>query len=247
MKTQLRIAALALLVCSTIPAMATAFSTSKSGIKTVATVNWSQLGPAGTLVPNFSWAYATDGMGLSISFQGPSPSGKAISTKGISGVFPIPEGEERLQAVDDQANWFGNLPGEATALWTNSPGQGPLVLQFDHGIAGVGAQIQTDFFGSFTVQMDAYNDGTLLGSFQESGFSNDNGDDSAIFLGVTDDSADITMIAYSIVNCTNDCGDFAISDLTIGTPASTPEPGTLLLLGSGVLGLGKLLRRRLLG
>ncbi len=166
MKTQLRIATLALLACSTLPAMAATFTTSKSGIKSVAIVDWSQFGQPGTWIQNRSWAYASDGSTLNVIFEGPNPSGRAIATKGISGISPTPKGEERQQAIDDQDNWFGNLPGEETALWTNSPGQGPLLLQFDHGIAGVGAQIQTDFFGAFTVQMDAYSDDTLLGTFR---------------------------------------------------------------------------------
>jgi hypothetical protein len=38
---------------------------------------------------------------------------------------------------------------------------------------------------------------------------------------------------------------FGLDDISL--TSQTPEPGTLMLLGSGVLGLGGLLRRRLLG
>ena len=131
-------------------------------------------------------------------------------------------------------------------MWTNSPGQGPLVLQFKTPIAEVGAQIQSDFYGPFVAGIAAYDvNSNLLGFFTEAGFSNANGDGSAIFLGINDDVPEIGSIAYSIVSCTNDCNDFAISQVTTST--ATPEPGTLALLGSSVLGLSGFLRRRLRG
>ncbi len=236
------------LACCATSASAAGFNSSKSGIKSIATVNWSQFGAPGSLVPNPSLFVGSTGVTGLIGFQG-GGNGKAIGAKGISGISPIMNGLG--DGVTGQAisgdDWFGNFYGDETLLWTNSPGQGPLTILFDQGVPGAGTQIQADFYGPFTVEMTAYDlNLNVLGSFREDGVSNNMGDGSAIFLGVTDSTADIGAISYSLVGCASDCGDFAINDLVIG-PQATPEPGTLALLGTGVLGLGGLLRRRLLG
>ena len=222
-----------LLVSASSPAAATAFNTSKSGIKTLGVVDW---GPPGFDVPSDSTFVSSNNVAMKVSFES-QHAGKAVTTKGVSGIGPF----EPIQAINGD-EWDGNLYGDQNALWTNAAGA--ITIRFDQYVQAVGAAIQTNYFGDFTAEIDVFHNGNLLGSFLQNGNSNGLEDGSAIFMGVADDVKEIDTVRFSIVNCAQNCYDFAIDSLDLGVPNQVPEPGTLALLGSGVVGLGTMLRRR---
>ncbi|MGH7867165.1 MAG: hypothetical protein ACREP9_05920, partial [Candidatus Dormibacteraceae bacterium] len=169
-------------------------------------VNWGQLGTPGTM---FGSPFA------------------ATSTNGvvITGNYALPGGGE---VVQEGFNWLGNFNVGDNIIWTTtSPGNGPLSLSSSTGLSEIGGQIQADFYGNFTAQIQAWNGSTLLGTFTEDGVSNGNEDGSAIFLGVQDlTGANITTIDYSLTSCVLDCTDFAVNQLSLvaGGTTGTPEP-----------------------
>lgn len=187
-------------------------------------IDWVQLGPAFTPVPNGSTALSLGG--ITATLTGPAD--------------PM---ERRDQSF---GGWAGNFaPGDAL-LWTNDA-DGPLTIEFDVPVFGAGAQIQRDAYGDFQALIEAYDGGGgLLGSFLALGTSNGDGDNSAIFLGVLSDVANIKKIVYDVDGGTQ---DFAINLLSLKTEGgvppqphpSIPEPGTLSLLSLGVVSV---LRRR---
>ncbi len=184
--------------------------------------DWGQLGSSFTPIPNPFNATSTGGVG-------------------ITGTFACCGGERR-----DQGNgWAGNFANGDHLVWTE--GNGPLTLSFSTPLSAVGAQIQADYFGAFTAQIQAYNGNTLLGTFSESGNSTSNGDNSAIFIGVKDSTAEITSIVFSLTSCSNACTDFAINQLSLTSSGGqqVPEPASMFLLGSGLLGVASSLRKRL--
>jgi hypothetical protein len=195
------------------------------------TVDWGQLGPAFTpLTTPENWT---------------STGALYTGQVGITGSLIGTQNFERL----DQGNgWSGNfLPGDHL-LWNEGA---YLQTGIDIGVLfnnfsfGGGAQIQADFFGPFTATLTAFDGlGNLIGTTVLAGNSTSAGDGSAIFIGFQSSSANVAFLNFNVVDQYG--GDsLAIDTLTIYGSGSTPEPTSLLLLGSGLVAAVAYGRRRL--
>ena len=138
--------------------------------------------------------------------------------------------------VQQGNNWSGDFNTGEYAIWTQN--HGPLTVSFGNSYNAVGAYYQPNAFGAFTVELMVYNGSTLLGTVTESGTSTST-PGTALFIGALDKSGpNITKVVFS--GTTTPKTDFAVGTMYLGVP----EPGTLVLLGSGLIGLAGVSRRR---
>jgi hypothetical protein len=190
-------------------------------------VDWGTLGPVGTSPASFfTW---TSNSGLD----------GTVATVGGAQIFRVDQGN----------GWSGNFaPGDKLlyAVPTTT-----VLISFSTPVRGVGAQLQSDMLGGFTITLDALDTGNhLLASFTTTGNSTIDADNSAIFLGLLDDAPTIARIGYVLnFGLNSNVSGFALNRLDMVTASSSlepvPEPGTLGLLATSltVFGFAGWLRR----
>jgi trimeric autotransporter adhesin len=177
-------------------------------------LHWSQLGPDGTI--------------LAASFTAKSASGLTVTAN-----LAAPNAVASVVCAATPCSWTGTgFTAGDTVIWTSDAangGSGPLTLILGRGVSGVGALVQADGPGQFTVQIQVFNGSTSLGTFTT---SNAQGD--AVYIGVLDQTGpNITSVEFSLTSCTGTCTDFAVDTASLNVPNATSFPLAVTLTGSG--------------
>lgn len=165
---------------------------------------------------------------LGSSFTATSNGGIGIEVSGSTG----PAGFER---ADNNSSWAGNFAPADALLWTGFDSVAQMMtIDFLTPVFGAGAQIQNDFLfaGAFQATLSAYDSiGGLLFMDVFNGFSDSANDDSAIFLGVSNDVANISKLELTVADQNGPSGSFAINRLALNAPKTqgVPEGGSGLL------------------
>ncbi|WP_298270768.1 PEP-CTERM sorting domain-containing protein [Geobacter sp.] len=218
----------AVLLLGVVQAHALSLTTDANAILANGSIDWGALGGDRTQLSQSFSATVNGIAGL-----------EAVVSKASPGPMEI-----RVQG----SSWAGNFGTGETLLWTMHT-DGPMILDFNAGVNGVGAQIQSNYYGDFLATIEAFDlTGASLGAYTVLGRSDDDGNDSALFLGVLSDLPNIDKIAFNVTRGSAAGGnDFAINGPVVNgqpTPAPVPEPATLLLVGSGLVGAAFARRRR---
>jgi hypothetical protein len=192
-------------------------------------LDWSVLGPVQPpfkVLPNSISVTSEQGLGINVNI--PQAATPGVTPPLLFQTLPSP-GIPTNFASGDFILFAGLQPGPPPSV--GNPG--PLTITFDRPVAAAGTQIAVDdtfFFTAFISAFDSNNN--LLGSFSTPGTSSLALDNSAQFLGVRSDAANISRLVYS--SSENDRG-LAINALSIAE--AVPESSNIaatVVAGAGL-------------
>lgn len=149
-------------------------------------------------------------------------------------------------AIWEQAGlWAYTLAFSPGDILLDSNGNGgPLTIDFNTAVRGVGFNIGSPYFGPFTGTMQFFGAGNILfGTVNVSGTSQASNDGSAPFLGGTSSLRDITRVVISTSGTSPELTINQMSLLTTDPVTAIPEPSTITLVSAAIVG-GVLMRRR---
>ena len=174
---------------------------------------------------------ATSDNGLELNLDIPTSNDPASTPPFIFQTTSLPVGIPTNFADGD----FLLFTGADLSLFPSPGNPGPLTIDLATPVTGAGTQIAVDDTPSFTAFLSAFDDGgNLLGSFSLPGTSSGALDNSALFLGVISESANIARLVYS-TNASNRA--IGINTVSIST-RTIPEPaalfGLLVVATSGI-------------
>lgn len=207
-------------------------TTNRADIESNDQLNWASLGaiippqPFKVLPPLFT---ATSTGGLQVNINVPPPSNPAITPPLLFQTTAT--GIPTNFADGDFILLTGLLPNQFPA-----PGNpGPLTLNFETPIFGAGSQIAVDDTLDFIALVSAFDSSNnLLGTFSAPGSSSLALDNSAVFLGVLSDTANISRLEFSSSVSNRAIG---INTLSLQTTTAVPEQSNttaIILIGLGL-------------
>jgi len=202
-----------------------------SGFTTDA-IDWGQLGAPGTLVTTPALVTSLGGTNSALAGN-------------ING--------SQFVTAQEGTNWIGNFDFGENLVWTGNSnfgfgGLGPFDMVLANPVGGIGFGIQADHYGPFVATVTVFDPlGNTLTTLTFNGVSNGLENGSNLFIGIQDKTAvNIGAIEISTVS-PSDPGqfnnDFALDAVSFNY--TTPEPGSLALLGSALIGVAGLFGRKL--
>jgi len=152
--------------------------------------------------------------------------GSSLTVKHVKFFSNKPTGTNRILRIDNVlSDWVdGNFSPNDKLLYsdTQSPLDGPIIIEFHSPISAAGANIQTSTYGEFTGVILAIDTNGLGFKFNRLGRS-EKGNGTAIFLGIASHMSNIIRLEFSTTNIVEnghadfDKGGFAINHLSIAT------------------------------
>ncbi len=223
------IGTLLILLAPPVQAANLTFVSDRATLEATDRLDWSILGPVQPpfkVLPNSFSTTSEQGLGINVNI--PQATTPGVTPPLLFQTLPSP-GIPTNFASGDFVLLTGLRPGPPPAV--GNPG--PLTITFDRPVAAAGTQIAVDDVLLFTASISAFDSANnLLGSFSTQGTSSLALDNSAQFLGVRSDAANISRLVYSSSE-----GDRAFGINALSIAEAVPEPSNIFALAVAGLGL----------